>query len=345
MTPYLICYAWLLGCLCIGIWWKKVRLAAFAAFAPMFYLIAARGLVGVDSAFYLQQFDAIRYRGVLSGGFEPGFSFLVYLLTFYFPDSFDILILLGCVAAILLLVAGLKLERRPLLFLSLVVPFFLFDMTMNGLRYGLAFAIVALGAVALINGRNARFLACLVVASLIQVSSIALAVGAWALIEARLKIFTAITAIAALVIFIFGDYLFDKAAQNADLGAAGGFAGVLPLVITMATLIAVLSDRQVSKDLLFPSLAIAFLQIASFIFSRYYYAGLRLQSIVVFMMYLVIAVLLKRKNHSIVSTRVSVFLIGVAALSSGLRIKNFYDESSVGISPFVPYYFATEVVN
>lgn len=346
MKPYVICYAILVACLVLGLALGKVRTAALVAFAPMFYLIAARGLVGVDSAFYVQQFDVIRYQGFLGGGFEPGFSVIVDLLTHVFPDSFEILILFGCVAAISILIAALILEREPVLFLSLVLPFFLFDMTMNGVRYGLAFSIVALGVAALNAGRRWLFVLCVVAAATIQISSVLLAVGVWVLVEIRPRTFVVIALLGAGLLYRFGGYIGEKAAQNADLAAAGGFSGVLPLLISFIILAAiVLASGERWRQITIPVAGLAMLQISAFGFSRFYYAGLRIQSIIVFMTYLVFVILIYRKQVNIHRNKSIIALLFVACIASSLlRLKNFNDEQSIGLSPFAPYYFASDVI-
>src|SRR3546814_19846904 len=85
--------------------------------------------------------------------------------------------------------AGLMLERSPLLMMTIVLPYFLFDMTMNGLRYGLAFSIVALGAAGLARGRLYFFLISAVIASSIPVTAASLAVCRWPLVEVRISTF------------------------------------------------------------------------------------------------------------------------------------------------------------
>lgn len=346
MTPYIICYIVLVVCLAAGLAFGRVRIASLVAFVPMFYLIAARGLVGVDSAFYVQQFDVIRYQGFLGGGFEPGFGVLVEMMTYVFGDSFDILIILGCAAAFLILIAALLLEREPIVFLALTLPFFLFDMTMNGVRYGLAFAIVALGSVALITGRRWLFLLCILGAATIQISSVLLAVGVWTLTEARPRTFVAIAVLGTALLYQFGGYLGDKVAQNADLAAAGGLSGVLPLGITIIVLLAmVLASGPRWREIVVPVTGLAVLQLTAFGFSRFYYAGLRIQSIVVFMMYLVFAIQIARSETALRHNKAVLALLMLACIASSLlRLKNFSDEQAVGLSPFAPYYFASDVI-
>lgn len=344
MTPYYVTYGIFLACFVAGLLTRRLRLAAIAAFLPMFYLIAARGLVGVDSAYYLQLFEAIRYLGPAGANFEPGFALIVALLTRIFADSFDILILLGCVAAGLMLTAALVLERQPILFLAIIIPFFLFDMTMNGLRYGLAFAIVSIGATGLVNQRRWLFVICTVLAASIQVSSVVVAAGAWTLIEARIKTFAFVAAAALAVVAVFGNYIGEKAAANSDLVAPGGTAGLVPYVITLAVLAAVSSKRELFRELKLPIIAIAVLQTAAFGMARYYYAGLRMEGVVLFLLYIVLAVRFARMKYFIPSRALTVILLVAAVMSSILRLRNFSDEQGQNESPFAPYYFASEVI-
>src|SRR3546814_7415320 len=95
MTAYFACYAIMLVALFGGLIFNRLRLAAIIAFVPMFLLIMERGLVRTDSAVYVQEFDVIRYRGLLASAFEPGFTLLIEVLNWFLSDPFQILILLG----------------------------------------------------------------------------------------------------------------------------------------------------------------------------------------------------------------------------------------------------------
>lgn len=343
MTPYIVCYAILIMSLAIGMLLDKLRTATIIAFVPMFVLIAGRGMVGTDSAIYVQTFDIIRYQGFLASNFEPGFSLLVELLTWAFRDSFYILIFLGSLTALIMLIAGLLLERTPLLFTTIVMPYFLFDMTINGLRYGLSFAIVALGAAALSRGWFKAFAACCIMAASIQVSSVLLAVGLWALIEARVKTFIGAAIGLVGVLVLFGSYLDDKVSQNTEITGLGGLSGIIPLLTTIIVVAAVrFSDRKVLDSRL-PIFAILAMQIASFALARYYYAGLRFQSLFLFLLYLFIAMAARKSTVKISSDRlITCALMITLALSSLSRLTNFSDDTS-GLSPFNPFYFQSEL--
>lgn len=344
MTPYYIAYATLVACCLIGGVTGLVRIALIVASVPMLIMIAGRGLVGVDSAFYVQQFDVIRYGGLLAGGFEPGFGLLVYVMTAVVPDSFAVLVFLGLATTIILFVAAFLLDRSLIIFLALIMPYFLFDMTMNGLRYGMAFSLVGLGFALRARNKKSAFVVCTALAASIQVSSIALVVGAWALLEAKVRTFIAIILISGLVYYFFQDYLGAKLQDNAGLGAQSAFSGVIPLAVGFVFLAAAAANHQLFKIARFPLAALAILELSSFGISRFLYAGLRLQNLVIFMAYIVVAVICQRANIKFSDHKPSVIiLLVVSLLSAGLRLKNFSDEEGLGQSPFAPFYFAAEL--
>lgn len=343
MTAYFACYAIMLVALFGGLIFNKLRLAAIIAFVPMFLLIMERGLVGTDSAVYVQEFDVIRYRGLLASAFEPGFTLLIEFLNWFLSDPFQILILLGATTAIIMFVAGLMLERSPLLMMTIVLPYFLFDMTMNGLRYGLAFSIVALGAAGLARGRLYLFIICGVIASSIQVTAALLAFCLWTLVEVRIRTFAGVAIGVAIAFLLFGEYIEGKVSDNENLIGLGGFAGVAPLAVSLIMLAALKSKGRDIIENHLALLAMLALQIIAFIISRYYYVGLRLQGLFLFLLYLYTAIMV---GKSAVELSKGVFLrwslVFAALISSASRLKNF-DEDVVGPSPFNPYYFADEL--
>lgn len=358
MTPYFVCYALMVAALGLGLLLDKLRIAAIIAFIPMFLLIALRGMVGTDSAVYVQTFDAIRYQGIAASGFEPGFTLLIALLNGLFPDPFDILILLGCTTALLMLAAGLLLERSPLLFATLILPYFLMDMSMNGLRYGLAFAIVAIGAAALARGWLKTFIACSIIAGSIQISSLVLAASLWALMEARIRIFFAAGAGLIVASILFGDYIGDKLSANADISGLGGVSGLVPLAATVLIIMAIRVGKGNPRQMASLSsasksvapvigdlslLAVFGMQLISFFIARYYYAGLRLQALFLFLLYILVTASYRRAGLDIKLTgnKLGLVLLSVLLLSAS-RLKNFNDDVMF-LSPYNPYYFASEL--
>lgn len=343
MTPYLFCYAIIVAALLAGLIFNRLRLAAIVAFVPMFWLIMQRGLVGTDSAVYVQEFDVIRYRGLLASAFEPGFTLIVEILSWFLSDPFQILILLGATTAIIMFVAGMMLERSPLLFMTIVLPYFMFDMTMNGLRYGLAFSIVALGAVGLARGRLYLFIACAVIASSIQITAALLAFSLWALVEVRIRTFAGVAVGIAIAFLLFGDYIEGKVSDNEDLIGLGGLAGLAPLVVSLIVLVALRSKGRYIVENQLALLAMFAMQVIAFTISRYYYVGLRLQGLFLFLLYLYAVIMIGRSSIEASKAFLIRWLLVFAALiSSASRLKNFSDDF-MGPSPFNPYYFSEEL--
>lgn len=343
MTPYFACYALMLTALVLGILFNRLRLAAIVAFIPMFVLILERGLVGTDSAVYVQEFDVIRYRGLLASAFEPGFTLIVEVLAWFLSDPFEILIILGATTAVIMFIAGMMLERSPLLFMTIVLPHFMFDMTMNGLRYGLAFSIVALGAACMARGRLHLFIACAVIGSSIQITAALLAFSLWALVEVRIRTFAGVAIGIGIAFLLFGDYIESKLIDNEDLVGLGGFAGIAPLVISLIVLAALKSKGKNIVENQLALLAMLSMQLIAFTISRYYYVGLRLQGLFLFLLYLYAAIMVSKSSIEVSKAfflRWS--LVFAALISSASRLKNFNDDI-FGPSPFNPYYTARDV--
>ncbi|WP_287941471.1 EpsG family protein [Sphingopyxis sp.] len=343
MTPYLFCYAIIVAALLAGLIFNRLRLAAIVAFIPMFLLIMQRGLVGTDSAVYVQEFDVIRYRGLLASAFEPGFTLIVEILSWFMSDPFQILIFLGATTAIIMFAASMMLERSPLLFMTVILPYFMFDMSMNGLRYGLAFSVVALGTVGLMRGRLHLFIACAVIATSIQITAALLAFSLWALVEARIRTFAGVAIGIALAFYLFGDYIEGKVSDNEDIVGLGGLSGLAPLAISLIIIASLKSKGRDIVDKHLALLAIIVMQIIAFAISRYYYAGLRLQAVFLFLLYLYTVVMIDRSS---IEASKAFFLrwslVLAALLSSASRLKNFNDDV-FGPSPFNPYYFADDL--
>lgn len=346
MTPYVLCGMFTLFCLITGLFFQRLRTAAIIAFLPMLFFIAFRGLVGVDSFNYLRIFDIIREQGIWDAGVEPGFALLVeWQARWFFEDRFDILATLGVTAALLVFSGGLLLEgRAPLLLLSLVLPFFLFDMTMNGVRYGLAFGISSIALAFLIRKRPLVFLAIGVVAVSIQVTSVVLLAGVWALLESRFRTFIVTAVAGAGVSVLFGDHIVGRVSENVDLRIVSASSGLAPLIMSTIVLVALAAHPAFRKSSAWQLGMLFALQLASFVMSRYFYAGLRFQTLVLFMIYVYGAAKARSMELQLVRSQATVLLLVLTAFAgTTLRLRNFWDDRGIGASPFAPYYFRWEV--
>src|SRR3546814_13226687 len=135
----------------------------------------------------------------------------------------------------------------------------------------------------------------------------------------------------ASVFLLFGDDIEGKVSDNENLSGLGGFAGVAPLAVSLIMLAALKSKGRDIIENHLALLAMLALQIIAFIISRYYYVGLRLQGLFLFLLYLYTAIMV---GKSAVELPKGVFLrwslVFAALISSASRLKNF-DEDVVEI--------------
>lgn len=336
MAPYLISYIFYFLILGFGVEYRKVRPLFFVGLAPFLLLILLKGKVGVDTAMYLQSIDLIKDVGSYTFAFEPLFEFMVLVVGSFFDSNYVVLAVFSLVTVFSLVIGGVRLERVPYLLGFIVVPYFLFDMTMNGVRYGVAFSLVTLGTSFLCEGRRKLFVLFAVSAAAIQLTSIVLAAAVWMLLEVRLRTLALVFIGAIAAYFLFADYISLKAEANSELSAESPGSGLAPLVISISSIIALYSDKYFRREAVFQLIALALLSVATFLVAQVFYAGLRLQAIVLFLIYLVGASVVKKSGRKFNRNTVLIlFFVGVVA--TFFRLRNFYGEAGVGDSPFVPY--------
>ena len=112
--------------------------------APLVLLVALRGDVGVDTAAYISIIESLNERDLFDFFIEP--AFLIYSRVLLSVDVAPRFILnsLGLINIFLLLYAFRKIDNSNLLFPLIVMPIFLLDYSMNGIRAGLAACFIAI---------------------------------------------------------------------------------------------------------------------------------------------------------------------------------------------------------
>lgn len=340
MTAYFVAYGFLIACYGLGLWTRALRWTLLVGSLPLIFLIAFRGLVGTDTAQYLFLMRTIREQGLLSVGLEPVFGVLSQILMDRFHDPFQALVIISVFIALLMVAAGFWLEKVPLLFGSLVMPYYLLDMTMNGVRYGLAFAIVTLATGFLLRGRRLVFMALTALATLTQLSALLLAAGIWLLLEARLRTAALVVVLAVPFILYFGTYLDDKAAIYSDLTIISIFSGLGPLALSLAMLGALFTVKEIRDTHAFQIAALVAAAVLVYGSTQITSAGLRLQQLVLFLIYLYGAAQIYRLSVNVWRNQLLIVaMIFIALLSATLRLDNFAEDRAFGPTPFNPYYF------
>jgi hypothetical protein len=249
-----------------------------------------------------------------------------------------VLALFGGLTTILLMLAGLRLERKPWIFALAIIPQFYFDMTMNGIRYGIAFSFVYLAATNLVQGRYFRYWLLVAIGTAFQLSGGALGLMLYALVERRWRAMMYGGVMALIVSVVFRDYLASKIEAYATIEVESGIAGLAPLLISLMTLAFWTARRSLRCGAELMVLALFLLTVFSFGLSRFTYAGIRLQQLVVFLIFLALACHVRMFRLRLKQTTVlTLFVIG--ALGFALKLRNFQDGAYLNDSPFIPYHF------
>jgi hypothetical protein len=307
----------------------------------MAFLAIFRGSVGMDTAVYIQAINQIVEAGTFVGVFEPLFESLVLGLSFFTGDASLILALSGLLITFLLMWAGLRRNANPYLFCLLIVPVYYFDMVMNGVRYGLAFSLVYLASTYLLQGRHVVYLVLVLLASLIQVSSIMLGLLLYVLYLRRWRWMLYGGMVAAAFVAVFFNYLLTKVQSYSDIQTTSWLSGLSTVFVSWLLLMIWTLDVQARRHsgLLIPILT--GLTIVMIGVSQFSYAGIRLQQLVAFLIVLCLVVHTERYKVQF-STVSKIAIVLVSLLAFLFRMKNFADTANIGSSPFVPYVFFWE---
>ena len=342
MTPYLLSFTFYFIFVCVGIRQKKLRSWLLFASIPVVGLALLRGMVGVDTAFYHQAVDLIRDQDSLILRFEPLFEVVILYFSRLMESSLLVLVVIASITTLLLFIGEYKIEDQPYLLALGIIPYIYMDMTMNGIRYGLAYSLILCAAYFYICGSKIIFYLVAVAAALVQVSSALLAIMFIVFIDSRWRalLFGALFSTSALI--FFGDYIQLKIEDNASLITQSSSAGLAPLLLSALTLITFWSELKLRSVARFQLISLVISSIGFFAITQFYYFGLRLQLLNLFLIYLVGACILSRQNIRLGGKQVmTLFLIGI--LAAGFRLKNFSNDAGVGDSPFAPYHFFWEL--
>lgn len=307
---------------------------------PAALLVILRGNVGTDTAVYLQSVELLSAEGVPINIFEPAFEYLVLSLSALSLSPAWVLSAIAGMTTIIFFIGWFRIDRS-LTILSCIFAIFYFDMTMNGVRYGLAFSLVLLGASYLIKARKIEYMFFVLLASFVQVSSCLLGILLFMLHEKKWSTAAYCLSAAALLSTQFTEYIVLKALANESLQSPAATSGMAPLVVTLASLGAWATNRSIRTGAGSKIIVLLVLAFATYGMSQFFYAGLRFQ----FLIFFLVALCLCCHLHSIGrrmprSLGISLIIIGI--LGAGLRLRNFSDGAFDGESPFIPYHFIWE---
>ncbi|MFT0545089.1 EpsG family protein [Allopusillimonas ginsengisoli] len=312
------------------------------AIFPAILLAIFRGDVGTDTANYISIFDAWSHNVepvAGSANVEIGFFLLSQFFLWLGLSSRWVLGVCSFLVCILLITAFSRSREDAIVFLCLVFPIFFYDMSMNGLRYGLAFCLAKMALDQLDARRKGAFLILLLIALSIHISAIGLVLLLQSKkIVSRGFYFVAGAGSLLILVFLIWDRLMNKVDAYGALQSPGELSGLAPLLIfCMVCALSLVTNFREKYYLLF----LFVMELGCFILARYSYAGLRLQLLVLFALFCYLPTIrfLSSRNKEI-------FIFGiilVGALGFLSMYKNMLASAGTGDSPFIPYHYVWDV--
>lgn len=336
ILPY--CLIIFLAFLSLKIRGNGYKFLFFISLLPATLVVVLRGLIGTDTATYISILDQNIYdindniRDI-----EP--FFMLFAKVRYYLDLNSQLVLntFSFLIVFLLFTFFSRTKQRFFVFCFLIFPIFFYDMTMNGVRYGMAFAfscfLIVENSSLLYKITKNKFL--FILSFLNHKSSIIFLVIKF-MQNLSFKNF-----ILVLVVFLAGfislsDYFIYKLTDYSELSSPSIFSGVQPLVITILILF---FNSVFYKNNLRRNVYLLLIQLAFYIVTQFSYAGIRFQFLELFY----ILVVLTQDDDNVPNYKFYLFILFlIGFLGFCLRLNNFYSDFGEGPSPFLPYVFYWE---
>lgn len=320
----------------------------FFCLFPACLIVILRGNVGTDTDTYLRFYRELIRNADYDPSFEKGFTFLSKFTVNLGANEGQSVATIGLLTTILLCVCFSENYDKFLIFTLLIFPTFFYDMTMNGLRYGLSFALIAIAVQNLYKRRKFIFIVISLMAFSIQSSSLFIFL---IFFIGELPIKVIIISLILIVITIYLttfsiidlDYFYGKQDMYKDFYSPDISSGLSPLIIFLLIYFTFLFFCKNELNRLNKVIhIILLLEILAFILAKFSYAGLRFQMVFLFSLILFIS-----NNFNLLKDKTKIMyyfgLIGI--ISFLITIKHFnYNDDEVA-SPFLPYKFYWDELN
>lgn len=300
-----------------------IRLIFLFFLLPVFFIVIFRGNIGADTKSYE---SIITYYIVTNKCMvEPLFCLMSESIYNFVGRSDLTLRVITAIFCFLFYFAFFKTKNDIAVACLFVFPVFFYDMSTNGIRYGLAFVLFKL----LFDGLNKKSILTAPIYLSIQTTSIVLVLLSF------IKLINFKKAILSLVLIVFlyllgVDYFSKKIEAYSAYSAPNFYSGILNFLLGLT----IISSLKYFKKINFKIYLIYFMILLSFqIFSSFSYAGLRLVQLMLFyfsiMTIPLIAPLNKKTNASICLV---LFLTGFIYFLNLLRIMSQSGD-------YIPYQF------
>ena len=319
---------------------KKFYFFFGLALLPAFLLVVLRGNVGIDIELYLNHFSFINQNNKSPYQFEPGFLILSKIISYFTTDERLSINIISSITTLLLVLTFSRKKYEILIFSFLVFPFFYYDMTMNGIRYGLSFSLAAISIEHLLKGSYSKSFVWGLIAVSMQYSSIIIFVPFLLSYLNKKQLLYLITVMAVIGGSLFSyEYFVSKLTLYSLLYSPSFFSGLSSLLVSFFLLLTIASnEKKVLKSKVFYYLLT--MVIFAYFFTFLSYAGLRIQSTILFVIMIYLKEMFEKfeKKKEVLSI---IFFIGLFGLA--LRLRNFNTINEEVTSPFIPYHFLWQI--
>ncbi|WP_323147149.1 EpsG family protein [Pseudomonas marginalis] len=318
---------------------------SFFIYCSLFFLLIMsffRGLVGTDTYAY----EVIMERlsdGFSLAGMEPGFVFVSWLLLQVVDNAPLTVRLVGCMIYCALFFYLYRSDKNEkFLLVSYILPAFIYQYTMNGLRIGMAAMLILLATQQFrrIKTRSAYVLA--VTSLTFHYSALVSLILIWASKVSWVKasnILVVPIAILSVLVFFYAneDYFSNKLVSYQDFDSPSSFSGVGKILTLLVIFFGVLVSNLLTADkakLLFLGIGC---MLVFWIVSIFSYAGLRFLDLLSFSFPL--CVLTAYSNRGLeLGKLVKLSFVIAGLIAAVMSYRNFLYEEGTGPSPFLPYH-------
>lgn len=345
MIPYVVPYIYI-TLLTLGYCFSNSkkeggRLLLFLFILPALLIAVLRGNIGTDTYFYLGMFQNYQEGYTMADmEYEPGFLLLGYIISQLGFGPRAGVAIIGLITTMLLLGLFSKTKDKIALFGLVFFPIFYVDFTMNGLRYGLSFAIAGWAVYYLYQKKYITFGILSVLALSMQYSAL-IVIAPFLASLVRKKYLILFFAVMLPLIFLTNTFNFilthlaGKQDAYKNIQAPGALSGVATLIIFLLIYFFFIyySEKKTPLKLL---TSILVLELISFGIARFTYAGLRIQSAFLFVLIIFVYNNLPQlEKRQWFFFRMSI----VSLLSFAIFYKNLSASDINDLTPFIPYKF------
>ena len=331
----------------------QLRALDYVFALPLLCLTVLRGDVGTDTDNYLANVQGvIQWGSQSSTGDEVGYVFLVRFLAIFTSSPRMIVAVISLRAALLFFAMLYLWENRQCFYSLIFVPLFFFSLTMNTLRIGIAFPLVAISVLQLEKRHYAKFCIYALLAISMQMTTIILLPmlllarqgaqdpGKWVTYRYLKKVLYALILGAPLLYLgynIFEERIISKLVLYYLESAYSheGMSGTFPLFTSfVCCLVAIWFSEKKNRYL---GLIFFIIQAVFYGVTTMSYAGIRLQTMALFAQILALSYWAKRPVGRIhFATVILLFCLAVSGM-----IQNFIASDSQPYA-FTPYQFFWE---